>query len=85
MADKNVKTELNAEDLEEVAGGAERHVIYEDDGDGKVKVLDVDKLEENHPLKQNGAPRRHDEPSVAYPLKDDGKKSEGNKGIIRFD
>ena len=58
MADKNVKAELNAENLEGVAGGAERRVIYEDDGDGNVKVLDVDKLEENHPLKQNGAPWR---------------------------
>ena len=84
MADKNVKAELNAENLEGVAGGAERRVIYEDDGDGNVKVLDVDKLDENHPLKQDCAPRWHDEPSVANPPKDDGKKSESNKGKIKF-
>ena len=61
MADKNVKAELNAEDLEEVAGGAK--MSHEDLDPGPDPLMD--------------------DPLNIMP-KDDGKKSESNKGKIKF-
>ena len=65
MADKNVKVELNVENLEGVAGGANQSFIEKVDG-------------ARNPWHED------DEPSVANPPEDDGKKSKSNKGKIKF-
>ena len=80
MADKNVKAELNAENLEGVAGGA------------AVEIRDIDKHSKEHvdiragieDMDMRNPWHEDDEPSVANPPKDDGKKSESNKGKIKF-
>ena len=66
MADKNVKVELNVENLEGVAGGA--------------KMSREELIRQGDP----GADPLRDDPLNIMP-KDDGKKSESNKGKIIFD
>ena len=70
MADKNVKAELNAENLEGVAGGA------------SVNIVDVDEktLREDSPHNRNGAPDFGDPTDILLP-KDAGKKNSGRGNV----